>query len=155
LTAAVQSGDPPDCITHTEATSTLKFLEVLEDVDEVQNQIIKDFGEVYPAAKTLSFVDGKYYAVNHFSRAGGYWFRENAFKAAGIDPRKDLTDWDKVREALLKASDPAKEAWGWGMTANRSGDGETVVKDQILSRGGQLCDDKGEIVVLNKAPYAE
>ena len=155
LTAAVQSGDPPDVLTHTEATSTLKFLEVLEDVDDLQNQIIKDFGEVYPAGKTLSFVDGKYYAVNHFSRAGGYWFRENAFKAAGVDPRKDLEDWDMVREALLKTSQPEKESWGWGLTANRSGDGETVVREQVLMRGGQLVDETGQTVVLNKPPYNE
>jgi multiple sugar transport system substrate-binding protein len=155
LTAAVQSGDPPDVLTHTEATSTLKFLEVLEDVDDVQNEIIKDFGEVFPAGKTLSFVDGKYYAVNHFSRAGGYFVRENAFKAVGIDPRKDFTDYDKLLDGLLKASDPAKEQWGWGMTVNRSGDGETIVKNHVLLWGGQLCDETGQTVVLNKAPYAE
>ena len=36
LVAAVQSGDPPDCITHTEPTSSLHFLEVLEDVDSLE-----------------------------------------------------------------------------------------------------------------------
>jgi len=155
LTAAVQSGDPPDCLTHTEATSTLRFLDVLEDVDDLQKAIIKDFGEVYGSAKALSFVDGKYYAVNHFSRAGGFWFREGTFKAAGIDPRKDLSDFGTLREMLLKASDPAKESWGWGMTANRSGDGESTVRDAVLLRGGQLNDEAGQVVVLNKPPYAE
>ena len=155
LTAAVQSGDPPDCLTHTEATSTLRFLDVLEDVDDVQNQIVKDFGEVFPAGKTLSFVDGKYYAVNHFSRAGGYWVRENAFKAVGIDPRRDFTDYDKLLDGLVKASDPAKEQWGWGMTVNRSGDGETIVKNHVLLWGGQLSDETGQTVVLNKDPYRE
>jgi multiple sugar transport system substrate-binding protein len=155
LTAAVQSGDPPDVITHTEATATLRFLDVLEDVDDLQKQIIKDFGEPYKAYTDQSFIDGKWYAVQHFSRAGGYWVRENALKAAGVDYKKDFEDWDKAREALLKASAPEKESWGWGVTANRSGDGETVVKDQVLSRGGQLCDETGQLVVLNKAPYNE
>ena len=49
LTAAVQSGDPPDAITHTEYTSTLRFLDVLEDVDDLQKKIIGDFGEPYRA----------------------------------------------------------------------------------------------------------
>jgi len=88
LTAAVQSGDPPDCITHTEATSTLHFLDVLEDVDDLQKAIIKDFGEPYKAAKAEANLDGKWYSAQHFSRAGGFWFRENAFKAAGVDYRK-------------------------------------------------------------------
>ncbi len=154
LTAAVQSGDPPDVLTHTEATSTLKFLEVVEDVSDLQNQIIKDFGEPYKAAKALAFIDNKWWSVQHFSRAGGYWVREGPFKAAGID-YKTLTDWDQWREALLKASQPEKEFWGWGLTANRSGDGETVVRDQILSRGGQLNDETGQLVILNKPPYNE
>src|SRR5215207_5915457 len=155
LTAAVQSGDPPDVLTHTEATSTLKFLEVLEDVDDLQKQIIKDFGEPYKAAKSLEFIDNKWWAVQHFSRAGGYWYRENAFKAIGVDPKKDFTDFDKVTDALIKASNPEKESWGWGMTANRSGDGESIVKNHVLLWGGQLNDPTGQLVVLNKDPYRQ
>jgi multiple sugar transport system substrate-binding protein len=155
LTAAVQSGDPPDVLTHTEATATLRFLDVLEDVDNLQKQIIGDFGEPYKAYKDQSLIDGKWYAVQHFSRAGGYWVRENALKAAGVDYKKDFADWDMTREALLKASKPENELWGWGLTGNRSGDGETVVKDQILMRGGQLCDETGQIVTLNKPPFNE
>jgi multiple sugar transport system substrate-binding protein len=155
LTAAVQSGDPPDCITHTEPTSSLHFLDVLEDVDDLQKQIIKDYGEVFKTAAPAANIDGKWWAVHHFTRAGGYWYREGALKAAGIDPKKDFEDWDKVREALLKASNPDKESWGWGMTANRSGDGNTTVQDAIMMRGGQITDEKGEIVVYGKDPYRQ
>src|SRR5215212_3800540 len=59
LTAAVQSGDPPDCITHTESTSALQFLDVLEDVDDLQKQIIKDFGPVFKTANKAANIDGK------------------------------------------------------------------------------------------------
>jgi multiple sugar transport system substrate-binding protein len=155
LTAAVQSGDPPDCITHTEGTANLHFLDVLEDVDDLQKQIIKDFGEPYKAAKAEANIDGKWWSAQHFSRAGGYFFREGAFKAAGVDPRKDLGDFDKLLDALVKASNPEKESWGWGMTANRSGDGETTVKNAVLLWGGQLNDETGQIVVLNKDPYRQ
>ena len=155
LTAAVQSGDPPDVITHTEPTASLHFLEVLEDVDDLQKQIIKDFGQPYKAAASQSLLDGKWYAVQHFSRAGGYWVRDGALKAAGLDYKKDLEDWDKARDALLKASKPDQQLWGWGMSVNRSGDGETVVKEAVLSRGGQLCDESGQLCVLNKDPYRQ
>jgi len=155
LTAAVQSGDPPDAITHTQGTSSLRFLDVLEDVDDLQKKIIGDFGQPYKAAIAEANLEGKWYSVQHFSRAGGYFFRENAFKAAGVDPRKDIPDFDKLLDALVKASDPSKESWGWGMTANRSGDGETTVKNAVMLWGGQLNDPTGQLVVLNQSPYKE
>src|SRR5215212_160415 len=155
LVAAVQSGDPPDCITHTEPTSSLHFLEVLEDVDSLQKQIIKDFGPIFKTATPAANIDGKWFAVHHFTRAGGYWYREGPLKAAGIDPKKDFEDWDKVREALLKASQPDKESWGWGITANRSGDGNTTVRDAVMQRGGQVTDENGQVVVLNKDPFRQ
>ena len=55
----------------------------------------------------------------------------------------------------MKASNPEKESWGWGMTANRSGDGETTVKNAVLLWGGQLNDETGQLVVLNKDPYRQ
>ena len=155
LTAAVQAGDPPDVITHTEKPSALMFLDVIEDVDDLQKDIIKEYGKVSPAFEKTSLLDGKWWAVNHFSRAGGYWVREGPFKDAGIDIRRDLDDWDKAREAILKASKPEKESWGWGVTVNRSGDGDSVVREQVFSRGGQLTDETGQVVVLNKDPYRE
>jgi multiple sugar transport system substrate-binding protein len=155
LTAAVQSGDPPDCITHTEPTSSLHFLDVLEDVDDLQKQIIKDYGPIFKTATPAANIDGKWFAVHHFTRAGGYWYREGPLKAAGIDPKKDLEDYDKVRDALLKASQPEKELWGWGTTANRSGDGNTTVRDAVMQRGGQITDESGQIVVFGKDPYRQ
>jgi multiple sugar transport system substrate-binding protein len=98
-------------------------------------------------------LEGKWWAVPHFSRAGGFWVRQNAFKDAGIDPFKDLTDFDKVREAALKISKPDKEFWGWGMTSNRSGDGDTAVRNAIFMWGGQITEETAQTVVLNKEPY--
>lgn len=155
LTAAVQANDAPDAITHTEKPSALKFLEVIEDVDTVQRDIIKQYGKLYPAYEKTSLFDGKYWAVNHFSRAGGYFIRETPLKDAGVDYRKDLGDLTAVRDALFKASRPEKELWGWGMTVNRSGDGDTVVRDAVMFSGGQLTDESGQVVVLNKDPYRQ
>jgi multiple sugar transport system substrate-binding protein len=64
-----------------------------------------------------------------------------------------LTDFDKVREAALKISQPDKEFWGWGMTANRSGDGDTAVRNAIFMWGGQITEETAQTVVLNKEPY--
>src|SRR5207237_4444871 len=48
-----------------------------------------------------------------------------------------------------------KELWGWGMTANRSGDGNTAVRDHVNMWGGQLTEESGQLVVLNKDPYRQ
>jgi multiple sugar transport system substrate-binding protein len=41
------------------------------------------------------------------------------------------------------------------MTANRSGDGDTTVRNAIFMFGGQVNDDTGQVVVLNKDPYRQ
>jgi len=79
----------------------------------------------------------------------------SAYKDAGIDPLTELTDFEKMRDAALKVSKPDKELWGWGRTTNRSGDGAGTVRDLIFMSGGQITDETGQIVVLNKDPYRE
>ena len=123
LTAAVQAGDAPDVLTHTLRPAELKFLDIIEDVDDLQKDIIKEYGKAVPGMERRALLDGKWWAIQHFSRSGGYWAMEGPFKEVGVDIRKDLTDFEKVREACLAVSKPEKELWGWGMTANRSGDG--------------------------------
>jgi multiple sugar transport system substrate-binding protein len=88
----------------------------------------------------------------HFSRSGGYWARPSVFKAAGIDI-SSVTDFQAAADACLKASDPNKPMYGWGMTANRSGDGDSAVRLAIFMWGGQVNDETGEVVVLNTEPY--
>jgi multiple sugar transport system substrate-binding protein len=39
------------------------------------------------------------------------------------------------------------------MTANRSGDGDTAIRNAIFMWGGQIADETGQLVVLNKEPY--
>jgi len=154
LTAAVLAGDAPDLFIHNSVqTSQLHFLDIVEEVDALEKDIEKDHGKPHAGYQKASLIDGKWWAVPHFSRAGGYWVRQSAFKDAGIDPMKDLTDFDKMREAALKISKPDKEFWGWGLTANRSGDGDTSVRNAIYMWGGQIADETGQIVVLNTEPY--
>ena len=51
---------------------------------------------------TLDNLEGKWWAVPHFIRAGGFWVRQSALKEAGIDMNNDLGDLGKVRDAALK-----------------------------------------------------
>jgi multiple sugar transport system substrate-binding protein len=153
LTAAVLAGDPPDLLIHTLGASQLHFLDIIEEVDALEKDIEKEHGKLNPASTRENLLDNKWWAVPHFIRAGGFWIRQSAFKDAGIDPFNDLGDHGKLRDAALKISKPDKEFWGWGMTANRSGDGDTMLRNAIWMFGGQLTDETGQMVVLNKEPY--
>lgn len=155
LTAAVQANDAPDIVVHTLLPANLQYLEVIEDVDSLMGEVLAKHGNALPAIERRSKFGGKWWGVPNFSRAGGYWVRETPFKDAGIDWRTDLTDFDKARELCLKASKPDKELWGWGNTLNRSGDGEYNVFSLVMMSGGQIADDSGQLVVLNKDPYRQ
>ncbi|MFN8523525.1 MAG: extracellular solute-binding protein [Chloroflexota bacterium] len=155
LTASVQAGDAPDAMTHTLQPSELKFLDLVQDVKALQADISKDFGAVSPGLMRRAELDGKVLAVHHFSRSGAWWVRETPLKEAGLDIKKDFADFPSAREAALKASKPDKESWGWGMTTNRSGDGNTIVRTFVQMWGAQLVDEAGQVVVLNKDPYRE
>jgi multiple sugar transport system substrate-binding protein len=155
LTAAVQAGDAPDMLIHTLRPAELQFLEVIDPVDDLAGEINRQYGEPLPALKRRAFLDGKYWAIPHFTRAGGYFARTGPFKEAGIDIVKDVDTMEKLRDACLKASKPDKELYGWGITVNRSGDGETVVREAVMFAGGQLTDETGQVVVLNKEPFRE
>lgn len=153
LTAATLAGDAPDVLIHTLRASQLHFLDIIEDVDALEQDLEKFHGKATPTFMRQSRLENKWWAIPHFSRAGGYWVRANAFKDAGIDPFKDVTDFQKLRDACLAVSRPDKEFYGWGQTANRSGDGDATVRDAVFDRGGQVVDETGQIVVLNKEPY--
>jgi multiple sugar transport system substrate-binding protein len=155
LTAAVQANDAPDVMTHTLRPAQLRFLGIIDEVDDLQKSLIGDLGDPLPAMKRLAYLDDQWWSVGHFSRAGGYWARANPFKDAGFDIRNDLGTFDAMREAALKASRPDQEHWGWGISANRSGDGETTVRNAVMFAGGQLVDETGQKVVLNTEPYRQ
>ena len=153
LTAAVQAGNPPDLLIHTLGPAQLHFLDIVEDVTDYETEIQKQQGPLPPAWEKQFRLDGKYWCIPHFARSGGFWARTSIFKAAGIDPAKDLTDYGALADAALKVSDGSKNMYGWGMTANRSGDGDNTVRLALFNFGGQVNDETGEIVVLNTEPY--
>jgi multiple sugar transport system substrate-binding protein len=153
LTAATLAGDAPDVLIHTLGSAQLHFLDIIEDVDALEKDLEKFHGKLNPASTRENLLDGKWWAIPHFIRAGGFWVRQSAFKDAGIDPFTELGDLGKLRDAALKISKPDKEFWGWGMTANRSGDGDTMLRNAILMFGGQITEETGQTVVLNKEPF--
>jgi multiple sugar transport system substrate-binding protein len=149
LLATVQAGDPPDLMIHGLSARNLQTLNIGEPVNDIVDGFIKKYGKIMPGSEAANFFDNKWWAVPFYGRTGGHWARADVFKKAGIDIDKDLETWDQVREACLKVSDPANKMWGWGMTVNRSGDGESLVRNAMWQWGGTLTDETGEIVKLN------
>lgn len=149
LQAAVQAGNPPDLAYTTLQIPQLYFLDVLADVSDVVAEAVKRYGAVVPlGAESNAKIDGKWWAVPFQSNAGGWFARKDLFDAAGVDLTK-LTDYNSYREAALKASDPSKNVFGWGITINKSGDGHGFITHCIQCFGGRFVNDTGEKVTFN------
>ncbi len=150
LTAAVQAGDPPDLMFHSDAiTYQLKFLDLLVDMDDITKEMIGIHGKPCAYFEKIDLIDGKWMRTPYFGRVGQYWVREDLFKAAGLEVDRDCATYQKLADSCLKVTDPAKEMWGWGMTINRCGDGHSLVLNAIMAWGGQITDQTGQLVVLN------
>ncbi|MEZ4622444.1 MAG: hypothetical protein R2867_44045 [Caldilineaceae bacterium] len=57
-------------------------------------------------------IDGEWWAVPYHQRAGGGYYRKDAFEGAGIDIQTIRT-YDKLREACLKYQQ--LDFYGWGL----------------------------------------
>ncbi|HEV8633382.1 MAG TPA: extracellular solute-binding protein [Chloroflexota bacterium] len=149
LVAMVQAGTSPDLLFHDVGVRQLFFLEVVEDVTKLAEEMQAKFGKTGPGYVRSTQFEGKWWGVPFYTRTGGYYLRTDWFKDAGLDPEKDTETYNKLRETALKLSDPDKKKWGWGMTVNRSGDGESMVQNLIHAHGGRLQDKSGQVVTLN------
>ena len=97
---------------------------------------------------------GQWVGLPFYDRVGGYWLREDKFKEDGFDVDRQFDRWTGVLEAARRVSNPEQNFYGWGMTVNRSGDGESLVWAIIHHWGGALADRTGEIVTLNSPDEA-
>ena len=149
LTAMVQAGTPPDIMDHNVSHHQQVFLGVLEDITPFVQEMESQHGKTVVGIQRGAQIDGKWYGAPYYTRHGGYYMRTDWFKEANIDVDKGTETYDILRETALKISDPDKKRWGWGMTVNRSGDGESIVQNLIHAHGGRTQDKTGQLVTLN------
>ena len=157
MQAAVQAGNPPDVAYTTLQIPQLYFLDVLEDVTDVVDELVSKYGAVVPAtAAKNAQVDGKWWAVPFISNSGAWFVRGDWLKEAGIDPATFTEgDYNARRDMALAISDPSKNRYGWGITVNRSGDGHGFLTHVIQSFGGRFVDETGEKVTFNSPETVE
>ncbi len=149
ILGGVQSGDAPDLLIHELGVRNFHTLGLVEPVTDLVTEMTELYGEPIQGAKNDSIVDGEWYGVPFFTRANGYYVRADMFAAAGLDPIADTETYDKMRAAALAVSDPSNNQWGWGMTINRSGDGNGLVQNVMFRYGGHLQDETGQKVTFN------
>lgn len=159
--ATVQAGDPPDLFIHTDlAPKQAVFLKIAEKATDVMDDLQKMYGKPFPGAilpnyfTPAQFIQGgantaDWYGVPFYGRSGGYWVRKDVAAKAGLDIDKDFDDYGKAAESCMKMSNPDQKMWAWGVTANRSGDGESLTWASIQQWGGTLTDKEAQIVTLN------
>lgn len=149
LSAAHAANQTPDVMMHSDEMTNLQRSGIVAKVSDIVDAVAKDFGP--PSARQtfdMKFADGAWYYVPYFQRSDGGWYQDPAFKAKNIDVQK-LRFYPELWEACLTVSDPAKQLFGWGVTINRSGDGDWFMNRVFHGWGAYIQDKAGDYVTIN------
>lgn len=149
LLGGVQAGDAPDLLIHDIGARNLHTLGLVQPVDEWVAEMTEQYGEPIYGARLDAFIEDQWRGLPFFSRANGHYIRSDYFAEVGLDPNADTETYDKMRNAAMTVTDAAQNRWGWGMTINRSGDGNAMVQNVIFRHGGHVQDESGQKVTFN------
>jgi len=150
IDAEVKGGVARDLAFMTDSRFIAQFhaLGDLEDVTDIVTALTARFGEPCAEAKNFCVFDGKWYAIPYHFIGIGSFLRKDWMQEKGIAP-KDVYTWTELRDLCLAISDPTKRRFGWGMTMNRSGDGNGIIEALINSYGGAIASNDGRKVTFN------
>jgi multiple sugar transport system substrate-binding protein len=132
----------------------LRNLYIVQPASDVVEQIEAVFGLAAPFLKQVHYLDGQWWLVPYHQRAGGGYYRRDVFDAAGIDVQQ-IRQYDHLAEAALEASDPDNEMYGWGITVNRSGDGNSLINRVKTGWGAAWQDETGQFIRTNSPEMIE
>ena len=150
IDAEVKGGVARDMAFMTDSRFVAQFqaLGDLEDVTDIVKALTAKYGEPTAEAKNFCVFDGKWYAIPYHFIGIGSFLRKDWMQEKGITP-KEIYSWAELRDLCLEISDPAKRRFGWGMTVNRSGDGNGMIEALINSYGGSIVSNDGRKVVFD------
>jgi len=153
LSAGVQSGDPPDLVNDDNFTAaTVHNLDIVQPVSDLVAQVEEVFGPAAPYLKQTKIIDGEWWQVPYHQRAGGTYYRRDEFDRIGVDLQETRT-YEALREVCLEVSTP--ELFGWGITVNRSGDGDNMINRAKTGWGAGWQDETGQFITTNSPEMIE
>jgi multiple sugar transport system substrate-binding protein len=123
-------------------------------VSDVVEEIEAMFGKAAPKMYIDYNLEGQWWAVPYHQRSDGGWYRKSAFEDAGVDPATIKTYVD-LADIALKISKPDEELYGWGMTVNRSGDGNYLINRIKTGWGASWQDETGQFITVNTPEMVE
>jgi multiple sugar transport system substrate-binding protein len=149
LQAQKAAGQPVDLIVHSGLSARLMgFYDLVTDATPLVNRATQRYGQPMTGLRATHFTDNKWLGLPLHGRVDGWWVRKDKFAEVGLSIENgDFDTWDRMRESARAVSRPPN-LYGWGMTVNRSGDGDGLINNVIWSFGGALVDPTGEIVTL-------
>ncbi len=146
--AAVKSGNAPVLFYGAGyAPQWYQFGDLL-DVTDVVNQLQDAYGPAEDAFKTELVIDNKWYGIPYSTQVTGTFARKDWLAEKGIKP-EEIKTFENMRDIALAITDPAKNRYGWGMTTNRSGDGNFQVESILWAYGGAINSNDGQKVTFN------
>jgi multiple sugar transport system substrate-binding protein len=149
LQAQKSAGQPVDMIYHALSAQRLKLFDLVRDATPLATKMITQHGQAFSGARASHLVDNKWIGVPFYGRVEGYFARQDKLREAGLEPGTAFRTWETAVESALKTSRPDQNFYGWGMTLNRSGDGEYMTWAFLHSWGAYLADPTGQVITLD------
>lgn len=155
MAAASAADDAPDVWMHDEnVVFQLQSLGVLLPVTELAKEMVDKYGNLAPLMRNRAQIGGEWFAVSFHERVSGGYARQDLFEEAGIDIQSVRT-YNDLRDACMEISDPENEMWGWGMTINRSGDGNGLIMRVLQGWGATWTDETGNEITIDSPEAVE
>jgi len=154
LTAQSAAGNPPDMIMHTDSMPQMINGNLVDPVQDLVDEIEAKWGPAAPRQMADFMSEDQWRFVPYFQRSDGGWYQAPVFEDAGIN-LDEVRLYPDLWDACLQVSDPAKELYGWGVTINRSGDGDWFRYRVQYGWGAHKQDESGNYVTFDTPEMVE
>lgn len=138
--AAINAGKAPDVIQSTpDFTVAIKETGILQPVDDIVADINSQY-KFYQSQLDPYYYNDHYWAVPIFGMNVNLYYRKDIFENANIEPPKT---WNDLLAAAKKLNSGSMA--GLGMPTSNSMYTDQILYNFMITNGGDLYDDKGNI----------
>ncbi|MEB3100970.1 ABC transporter substrate-binding protein [Ferviditalea candida] len=138
--AAINAGRAPDVIQSIpDFTVAIKETGAIQPVDDIVKEINDKF-KFYQSQLDPYYYDNHYWAIPIFGMDVNLYYRKDILKKANIEPPKN---WDELLAAAKQLNSGTMA--GLGMPTSNSMYTDQILYNFMITNGGDLYDDKGNI----------